>query len=57
MNARRQTDNKINPLTNESILVRKSRLKNNERFSSLVKVLGLDYTKKYTKYDILVILF
>lgn len=52
MNARRAIDIRVNPISGKRIAVRKDKLKSNERYSSLVKVLGLDYGKIYTKYNL-----
>lgn len=45
MNARKKVD--IRKTSNGQIILRKKSLKDNERLSSLVSVLGLDYTKNY----------
>jgi DNA topoisomerase-2 len=47
MNARKECTKYEDKKTKCVRLIRSSRLQNNERLSSLVKVLGLDYEKKY----------
>jgi DNA topoisomerase-2 len=47
MNCRTKCIEKINPKTNERTIVQNTALKNNERLSSLIKVLGLSYGKTY----------
>jgi DNA topoisomerase-2 len=53
MNSRRQVEYKMNPQTGETLLIRKDKLKNNERLSSLVAVLGLEYGKNYTSSEMM----
>jgi DNA topoisomerase-2 len=52
MNARKYIDHKYITTSDVPIIIRKQKLKDNERFSSLVKVLGLNYGKQYTVDDI-----
>jgi DNA topoisomerase-2 len=52
MNARKEVNEFIDTKTKESTLIRSSRLQKNERLTSLVKVLGLDYGKKYDMDDL-----
>ena len=47
MNCRTKCTEKINPKTGERIIVQSEPLKNNERLSSLIKVLGLSHGKSY----------
>jgi len=47
MNARKEVSPYKDKITNKTTLIRNTRLQKNERFSSLVKVLGLDYEKTY----------
>jgi DNA topoisomerase-2 len=53
MNARRQIEIKTNSNTGETLVIRKKKLKDNERLSSLVSVLGLDYGKVYTESEMM----
>jgi DNA gyrase/topoisomerase IV subunit B len=53
MNARRQVEHKTNNITGETLLIRKDKLKKNERLSSLVRVLGLEYGKEYTASEMM----
>ena len=50
MNARKEISIYLDKLGNKSI-IRNSKLQKNERFASLVKVLGLDYEKSYDTTD------
>lgn len=47
MNSRKEITVKTHPKTGENVIVRSSALQENERLTSLVDVLNLDYTKKY----------
>lgn len=47
MNARKEVTIYEDKKTNESIILRNAKLQKNERFASLVKVLGLDFEKSY----------
>lgn len=47
MNARKEVSKYTDATTNKVTLIRNSKLQKNERLSSLVKVLGLDYEKTY----------
>jgi DNA topoisomerase-2 len=47
MNARKECSTYEDKKTGRTRLIRSARLQNNERLSSLVKVLGLDYEKSY----------
>jgi DNA topoisomerase-2 len=47
MNARKEVTEYVGKNTDDTTLIRNTRLQKNERFSSLVKVLGLDYEKTY----------
>jgi DNA topoisomerase-2 len=47
MNARKEVSKYTDKTTNKVTLIRNSKLQKNERLSSLVKVLGLDYEKTY----------
>jgi DNA topoisomerase-2 len=47
MNCRTKCTEKINPKTKERVIVQSDAFKNNERLTSLVKVLGLSYAKTY----------
>ena len=47
MNARKECSVHEDKKTNRSRIIRSARLQNNERLTSLVKVLGLDYEKDY----------
>ena len=47
MNARKEVSTYQDKATQKTVLIRNSKLQNNERLSSLVKVLGLDYEKSY----------
>lgn len=53
MNARRQVDEKTNNITGETLLIRKEKLKKNERLSSLVALLGLEFGKVYTASEMM----
>ncbi len=48
MNARKEVSQYTDKATKEVTLIRNSKLQKNERLSSLVKVLGLDYEKTYS---------
>ena len=48
MNARKEVSTYQDKTTNEQTFIRNTKLQKNERLSSLVKVLGLDYEKKYS---------
>ena len=48
MNARKEVSPYTDKTTKEVTLIRNSKLQKNERLSSLVKVLGLDYEKTYS---------
>ena len=47
MNCRTKCIEKINPKTKERTIIQNTALKNNERLTSLIKVLGLSYGKSY----------
>ncbi len=48
-NARKEVRMLEDKKTNEVMVIRNSKLKENKRFEEMVKLLGLDYQKKYTK--------
>lgn len=51
MNARKEVSTYHDKTTNKITLIRNAKLQKNERLSSLVKVLGLDYEKSYELND------
>lgn len=48
INARKESVEKMDKKNNTLIRIRNEKLKNNKRINELVKILGLDYEKKYT---------
>ena len=48
MNARKEVSKYNDSKTNKLSLIRSAKLQKNERLTSLVKVLGLDYEKTYS---------
>jgi DNA gyrase/topoisomerase IV subunit B len=51
MNARKEISVKMNPLTGEHVKIRSKRLRENERLTSMVQILNLDYTKTYATQE------
>jgi DNA gyrase/topoisomerase IV subunit B len=51
LNARKECTSIIDKKTNTPYIIRSKRLQDNERLSSLAKVLGLDYNKSYKRND------
>jgi DNA topoisomerase-2 len=47
MNARKKITTKTNPITGQTVKVRNAELRNNERLSTMVAILNLDYNKTY----------
>lgn len=47
INARKECRSIVDPRTDTQRIIRNDKLQKNERFNSMVKVIGLDYTKQY----------